>query len=186
MTVARKPGHREEREISRKPLRRESRRVSGFTCGPTPVLFVHGTHGCNRHPAFPAPSAFMGGWKVTQSSDVIRRENADVCLESRNTLDVVRPSEARAGPHNHKCKLVRNAVAAIPLATIAGSQGRQKRVQNAVVTWKGVIACSRVDDHPFFRYAAKNTRVALSTTVAICSADGEGLAWKMNAWNSVA
>ena len=27
----------------------------GFTCGPTSVLSLHGTHGCDRHPAFPAP-----------------------------------------------------------------------------------------------------------------------------------
>jgi hypothetical protein len=33
----------------------------------------------------------------------------------------------------------------------------------------------------FARYATRNTRVALSTTVAICSGDGEGLAWKMKA-----
>ena len=33
----------------------------------------------------------------------------------------------------------------------------------------------------FARYAVRNTRVALSTTVAICSGDGEGLAWKMKA-----
>jgi hypothetical protein len=47
---------RGEHGISCKPSRRESRDVSGYTCGPTPVLFLHGTHGCDRHPAFPAPS----------------------------------------------------------------------------------------------------------------------------------
>ena len=56
VTVAKQPGHRGEREVSRKPLRRESRRCSGSPVVLPPVLLLHGTHGCDRHPAFPAPS----------------------------------------------------------------------------------------------------------------------------------
>jgi hypothetical protein len=64
MTVARKPGHRGERGISRKPLRRESRsasadlyaRVRFSTC------FCTRDRGCSAHPVFPAPSScFEGG-----------------------------------------------------------------------------------------------------------------------------
>ena len=53
---------RGEHEVSRNPSRRESRVVSGFTCGPTPraYLFLLGAHGCDRHPAFPAP--FVQEW----------------------------------------------------------------------------------------------------------------------------
>jgi len=35
--------------------------------------------GCSVHPAFPAPSAFLRGCKVTQSSGISCRENADPC-----------------------------------------------------------------------------------------------------------
>jgi hypothetical protein len=56
--VARKPGHLGEREVSRKPSRRESRRCSGSPVVLPPCFLLHGAHGCNRHPAFPAPSAF--------------------------------------------------------------------------------------------------------------------------------
>ena len=62
-----KADHRGERDISRKPLCRESR-MQPVTCGPTPVLFLHGTHGCIGHPAFPAPSVFPEG----QTSCIIR------------------------------------------------------------------------------------------------------------------
>jgi len=54
--VARKPGHLGEHEVSRKPLRRESRRCSGSPVVLPPCFLLHGAHGCNRHPAFPAPS----------------------------------------------------------------------------------------------------------------------------------
>jgi hypothetical protein len=55
--VARKPGHLGEREVSRKPLRRESRRCSGSPVVLPPCFLLHGAHECDRHPAFPAPSA---------------------------------------------------------------------------------------------------------------------------------
>ena len=51
-----KPGHRGEHAISRKPLRRE-----GWNAPVEPVvIFLRICHGCNQHPAFPAPSDFRG------------------------------------------------------------------------------------------------------------------------------
>jgi hypothetical protein len=60
-TVAKEPGHRGEREVSRKPLRRESRRDPVEPVVLPPCFLLHGTHGCDRHPAFPAPSVFQEG-----------------------------------------------------------------------------------------------------------------------------
>jgi hypothetical protein len=64
--VARKPGHLGEREVSRKPLRRESRRCSGSPVVLPPCFLLHGVHGCDRHPAFPAPS-FEGDVRKTRT-----------------------------------------------------------------------------------------------------------------------
>src|SRR5215510_283044 len=58
VTVAKEPGHRGEHEVSRKPSRRESRNASVEPVVLPPCFLLHGTHGCNRHPAFPAPSVF--------------------------------------------------------------------------------------------------------------------------------
>ena len=60
-TVATKPGHRGEHEGNRKTIAQGKPGCFRFTCGPTPVLSLHGTHGCNRHPAFPAPSSVKVG-----------------------------------------------------------------------------------------------------------------------------
>jgi hypothetical protein len=63
-TVAIKPGHRGEREISRKTI------VQGMPVVPAlPVvtaaclLLLQAGHGCGLHPAFPVPSWFRG-WLV--------------------------------------------------------------------------------------------------------------------------
>ena len=60
-TVARKPGHRGDHVISRKPLRGEGRMIPVEPVVLPPCFFLHGTHGCNRHPVFPAPSLFKEG-----------------------------------------------------------------------------------------------------------------------------
>src|SRR5690349_21396023 len=39
------------------PSRRESRNASVEPVVLPPCFLLHGTHGCNQHPAFPAPSA---------------------------------------------------------------------------------------------------------------------------------
>jgi hypothetical protein len=75
-TVAKKPGHRGEHEVSRKPLRRESRAVSGSPVVPLPCFFCTGPMGAMGTRLSPAPSV-QGGPKWMQSSDASRRENAD-------------------------------------------------------------------------------------------------------------
>jgi hypothetical protein len=59
--VAKEPGHRGEHEVSRKPSRRESRNASVEPVVLPPCFLLHGTHGCNQHPAFPVPSDFEEG-----------------------------------------------------------------------------------------------------------------------------
>src|SRR5260221_10646349 len=63
MTVSNKPGHRGEREVSRKTIARGMPGLLRCTCGDyTRVLTTHCTRGCGciGHPAFPAPSVFLG------------------------------------------------------------------------------------------------------------------------------
>src|SRR5207247_5372509 len=65
MTVSNKPGHRGEREVSRKTIARGMPGRSGVTVVTMLVCFVfYRTRGCGRiaRPAFPAPSDFKGGW----------------------------------------------------------------------------------------------------------------------------
>jgi len=54
------PDSGESAEQPLKPLRRESRRCSGSPVVLPPCFLLHGAHGCNRHPAFPAPSLIEG------------------------------------------------------------------------------------------------------------------------------
>ncbi len=61
VTVAKEPGHRGEHEVSRKPSRRESRNAPVEPVVLPPCFLLHGTHGCNQHPAFPAPSDIEEG-----------------------------------------------------------------------------------------------------------------------------
>src|SRR5438876_309974 len=63
MTVSNKPGHRGEREVSRKTIARGMPGRSGVTVVTTLVCFVlFCTRDCGRiaRPAFPAPSEFSG------------------------------------------------------------------------------------------------------------------------------
>ena len=58
-TVAKKPGHRGEHEVRRQTIR--AGKAGVHPVEPVvlpPVFFLHGNHGCNRHPAFPAPSVY--------------------------------------------------------------------------------------------------------------------------------
>ncbi len=56
-TVARKPGHRGERGVSRKTIRAGKAGFARLSLWSTPrALFSRGGHGCSLHPAFPAPS----------------------------------------------------------------------------------------------------------------------------------
>jgi hypothetical protein len=56
------------------------------------ALIAHETAGASQHPAFPAPSYFLGA-ELKAHSGVSRRENASPCLS-------VVP--ANAGTHNHR------------------------------------------------------------------------------------
>jgi hypothetical protein len=62
MTVANKPGHRGEHEISRKTIARGMPGVSGVTVVTNARVYYHTTRGCGRigRPAFPAPSVSRG------------------------------------------------------------------------------------------------------------------------------
>jgi len=79
---ARSPGRSRSRPL--KPLRRECRLNPSGPVVTTLVRFLFRARGCgcNGHPAFPAPSIFLRD-KLTHDSDVLRRENADICLPAR-------------------------------------------------------------------------------------------------------
>src|SRR5881296_2723621 len=82
MTVSNKPGHRGEREVSRKTIARGMPGSSGVTVVTTLVCFVlFRTRGCGRieRPAFPAPSEFEGSWSKTSGGS--RCENAESYLK---------------------------------------------------------------------------------------------------------
>src|SRR6478672_21331 len=61
-TVSNKPGHRGEREVSRKTIARGMPGDFGVTVVTMLVCFLFRTRGCGRieRPAFPAPSDFSG------------------------------------------------------------------------------------------------------------------------------
>jgi len=80
VTVARKPGHRGELEVSRKPPRRESRIASAgpvCSCALSFAQIAHETAGAARTRLSLRPLHFRGR-NETQSSDIICREIADV------------------------------------------------------------------------------------------------------------
>jgi hypothetical protein len=91
-TVTTKPGHRGEREVSRKTIARGMPGRSGVTVVTTLVCFFHLQRGCGRieRPAFPAPSDFLGGW-FCKNSDASRREDTRSCLK----IGAVIASEAK-------------------------------------------------------------------------------------------
>src|SRR5213596_1145399 len=82
MTVSNKPGHRGEREVSRKTIARGMPDRSGVTVVTTLVCFIlFRTRDCGRigRPAFPAPSVTKGE-RFMHSSDASRREDAESCF----------------------------------------------------------------------------------------------------------
>src|ERR1700743_2446391 len=72
MTVARKPGHRGEREGNRKAI---AQGMPVETGEPVEDYRILCGHGCIGRPAFPAPSYFWGG-ATLQTSGASCRENA--------------------------------------------------------------------------------------------------------------
>jgi hypothetical protein len=82
-TVAKEPGHRGEREISRKTIACGNAGRSGVLV----VARVRSTNtkctrgcGCSGHPAFPTPSS---GRKIKARLGRIASRGANVCLEAR-------------------------------------------------------------------------------------------------------
>ena len=81
--MSNKPGHRGEREVSRKTIARGM--PGDFRCdrGDYARVFVfYHTRGCGciARPAFPAPSEFRGREIDGKTSDASRRENAESCF----------------------------------------------------------------------------------------------------------
>src|SRR5258708_6228145 len=85
-TVSNKPGHRGEREVSRKTIARGMPGYFRCTCGDyARVLYLFRTRGrgCIGHPAFPAPSVLRGANGSCKTSGASRRENAEAHLNCR-------------------------------------------------------------------------------------------------------
>jgi len=81
--VARKPDHQEERGAAVKTIRAGKAGSLRRTCGDyARVLHSFGREaaGVQKHPAFPAPSAFWRDTDFRQSSGETGREKAEVCL----------------------------------------------------------------------------------------------------------
>jgi hypothetical protein len=79
-TVSNKPGHREEREVSRKTIARGMPGRSGVTVVTTLVCsFLFCMRGCGRvgRPAFPAPSILGEAKRFLQTSGASRRGSAE-------------------------------------------------------------------------------------------------------------
>jgi len=92
-TVSNKPGHRGEREVSRKPLRAGMPGYSGGPVVTNSCVCFHYTRGCGcidtRHS--PRPRFFQGD-RLTHTSGASRRENAEVCpKDERATLSSSSP-----------------------------------------------------------------------------------------------
>jgi len=90
-TVSNKPGHRGEREVSRKPLRAGMPGQSGGPVVTNSCVCFHYTRGCGcidtRHS--PRPRFFQGD-RLTHTSGAPRREIAEACREDeRATFSVV-------------------------------------------------------------------------------------------------
>src|SRR6266404_6896992 len=90
-TVATKPGHRGDHEVRRKTIARGM--PGDFRCDRgdyARVLCFFRTRGCGciGHPAFPAPSVFLGANRSCKTSGASRREIAEVyppgCLKIKS------------------------------------------------------------------------------------------------------
>ena len=94
------PAHQEERGAAVKPLRRECRMFRPTCTDLWALSFsAHRACGCGQRPAFPAPSVSEGRCRCKIRTQIAPRE----CLLSS------RPSEARAGTHNHRAMLLGEA-----------------------------------------------------------------------------
>src|SRR5438034_1098218 len=91
VTVAKKPAHRGEHEVSRKAIAQgmsECFRCPVCSCAPN-AQFGTRDRGCSAHPAFPAPSIFEGGKEFAS----LGRNR--VARSRTHTLSPRRPGERR-------------------------------------------------------------------------------------------
>src|SRR5260370_29635519 len=107
MTVSNKPGHRGEREVSRKTIAQGRPAGSGVPVVTTLVcLVLFRTRGCGciGHPAFPAPSVYRGANGSCKNSGGSRRENAGSSLEvgAMSLRGATRPPELNERPRPPK------------------------------------------------------------------------------------
>src|SRR5258705_9718354 len=96
MTVSNKPGHRGEREVSRKTIAQGRPAGCGEPVVTTLMCFVlFRTRGCGciGHPAFPAPSVLGGANGSSKTSGASRRGIAEAHLE----FNVIARSDLSAG-----------------------------------------------------------------------------------------
>jgi hypothetical protein len=77
-TVANKPGTPGRLRISRKPVA-QGGPVAVRTCGSAACFLLHADHGCDQHPAFPAPSCLKGAELTAELGRIRRREKARAC-----------------------------------------------------------------------------------------------------------
>src|SRR5712664_3003878 len=83
ITVSNKPGHRGEREVSRKTIARGMPGETGVTVVTMLVCFLFRTRGCGRiaRPAFPAPSDLRGREiQVKLARKAAARSRSRVCM----------------------------------------------------------------------------------------------------------
>ena len=71
----------------------------GRACGSAACFLLHADHGCDRHPAFPAPSRYRGCVNDGQLGQIMSRELGCLTHRSCNALNVV---PAKAGTYNHR------------------------------------------------------------------------------------
>ena len=82
--MSNKPGHRGEREVSRKTIARGMPGETGVTVVTMLVCFVSFRtrgYGCSERPAFPAPSEFLGE-RFLHNPGALRRGNEESYVSS--------------------------------------------------------------------------------------------------------
>src|ERR1700730_12145467 len=123
MTVAKEPGRRGEREVSRKPPCREGRIASAepvCSCAFSIRISCTRDRGCSAHPAFPAPSTSR---RVKDDANLGRIAPRD-CGCVFETAHIVVP--ANAGTHNHRPVLLRESRRTASPKTTAAAYGSRR------------------------------------------------------------
>ena len=138
-TVSTKPGHREEREVSRKTIARGMPGCSGVTVVTMLVCFFICTRGCGRiaRPAFPAPSDIKGTRNSGKTRAESRGEIADLCVGNTNA------------PRFHLSSPGLTGRPSIPEASVIEPKGRgvlDTPLARGMTVEGGAAACPRNDE----------------------------------------